>query len=245
MAFLVGSNPEIPMRRLPELLVLAVCLLSAATFLALPPVVVADASWLLPVATPAEAASRLFVAFGIPLVLVLVLAAFRWASSERGQASMTRVLPSWLGTPGGRAPEFEKFPAALDLITLCIIAIVAGMHLGFLASALGWRGPIASLVGLVFGGALISMGNVMPRLRPNPIAGLRTEALLRDPIAWRNAHANFGRVWVVGGTLVLVVALIAPRYSLVAFVAVVLLSTIVAPIFTRRALGAQHADVKR
>ena len=134
---------------------------------------------------------------------------------------------------------------AADLIILCVIAIVAGVHTGFLASALGWRGPISSLVGLIFGGALVAMGNVMPRLRPNPIAGLRSAAMLRDPIAWRNAHANFGRLWVVGGALVLVVALIAPRYSLIASLAVVLLSVIVAPVFTRRALGAQHADVKR
>lgn len=68
------------------------------------------------------------------------------------------------------------------------------------------------------------MGNVMPRLRPNPIAGLRTEAMMRNPVAWRNAHASFGRMWLVGGAVVISTALLAPRYWMIAFIAVVIVS---------------------
>jgi hypothetical protein len=48
----------------------------------------------------------------------------------------------------------------------------------------------------------------------------------------------------LGGALVVVIALFAPRYSLIAFIAVVLLSVIVAPFFTRRALDAHRIDAK-
>jgi hypothetical protein len=220
-----------------------VCVVSAAAFTQLPPVVAGDMSWLLPFTAPAREASRTFAAFTIPAVLVLLLAAFRWAQSARGKAATSGTLPGWLATPGGHAPEYEKFTASLDLILLCIIALVSSIHLGMLASALGWHGPTSLLVGLVFGIVLAAMGNVMPRLRPNPIAGLRTEAMLNDPTAWRNAHASFGRVWVLGGALVIVVALVAPRYSLVAMVAVVLLSVLIAPFITRQALGRRHNSV--
>ena len=228
------------MRRLAELLVLAACVVSAAAFTQLPPVVASDASWLLPFATPAREASRIFAAFGIPAVLVLLLGAFRWAQSARGKTATASALPAWLATPGGNAPEYEKFSGSLDLIVLCILALVSSVHLGFLASALGWHGPTSLLVGIVFGVVLATMGNVMPRLRPNPLAGLRTEAMLNDPTAWRNAHASFGRVWVVGGALVIVVALVAPRYSLIAMIAVLLISLMVAPFLSRQALGRRH-----
>lgn len=228
------------MRRLAELLVLAVCVVSAAAFTQLPPVVASDASWLLPFATPAREASRIFAAFGIPFVLVVLLVAFRWAQSARGKAATTSALPGWLATPGGHSPEYEKFSSSLDLIVLCVLGLVSSVHLGFLASELGWRGPTSLLVGIVFGVVLATMGNVMPRLRPNPIAGLRTEAMLNDPTAWRNAHASFGRVWVVGGALVIVVAFVAPRYSLIAMVAVLLLSLMIAPFVARQALGRRH-----
>ena len=228
------------MRRLPELLVLAVCVVSAAAFTQLPSAVAGDVSWLLPVATPAREAPRAFAAFFIPAVLVLLLVVFRWAQSARGKAATSDALPSWLGTPGGHAPAYEKFTSALDLILLCILALVSSIHLGMLASALAWHGPISMLVGLVFGIVLAAMGNVMPRLRPNPIAGLRTEAMLNDPTAWRNAHAIFGRLWVIGGALVIVVALAAPRYSLIAMLAVVLFSVMAAPFVSRQALGKRH-----
>jgi hypothetical protein len=228
------------MRRLPELLVLAVCVLSAAAFTQLPPVVANDVSWLLPFGAPAREASRAFAAFLLPAVVVLLLAAYRWAQSARGKATTTRALPDWLGTPGGHAPEYEKFTGSLDLIMLCVIALVSSIHLGFLASALGWHGPTSLLVGVVFGLVLATMGNVMPRLRPNPIAGLRTEAMLNDPTAWRNAHASFGRVWVVGGALVIVIAVVAPRYSLIAMLGVVLMSLVVAPFVSRQALDRRH-----
>ncbi|MFN2399124.1 MAG: SdpI family protein [Gemmatimonadaceae bacterium] len=232
------------MRRLPEVLVLVICILSVAAFPHLPAQIAGDVSWLLPStlseSVPAREASRVFLAFAIPAVLALMLAAFRWATSDRGRATTARVLPAWLGTPGGRAPEYEKFSASLDLIMLCVTAIAASVHMGFLASALGRHGPISALTGLGFGVALAAMGNVMPRLRPNPIAGLRSEAMLRNPSAWRNAHASFGRMWVLGGVLVIGTALVAPRYSLIAFVAVVVLSVIVAPIVARRALSTRH-----
>ena len=231
------------MRRLPEVLVLAVCVVSAAVFTQLPAVVASDVSWLLPVAAPTREASRVLAAFLLPAVLVLLLAAYRWTQSPRGTSSTTRALPDWLGTPGGHAPEYEKFTSSLDLIMLCVLGLVSSIHLGFLASALAWRGPISLLVGVVFGLVLVTMGNVMPRLRPNPIAGLRTEAMLNDPVAWRNAHATFGRTWVVGGALVIVVALIAPRYSLVAMLGVLVVSLLLAPFASRQALGRRHNSV--
>ena len=233
------------MRRLPELLVLIICIVSAAAFPKVPAQIANDVSWLLPFAAPAPApvASRVFLVFMIPVMLVLLLAAFRWAMSDRGRAATARVLPSWLATPGDRGPAYERFSASLDLIILSVIALVASVHLGFLATALSWHGPISSLVGVVFGVSMVTMGNVMPRLRPNPIAGLRSDAMLRNPTAWRNAHASFGRMWVVGGVLVVATALFAPRYSLVAFVTALILSLLVAPIIMRRALNARHDAV--
>jgi hypothetical protein len=47
-------------------------------------------------------------------------------------------------------------------------------------------------------------------------------------------------VWVVGGALVIVVALVAPRYSLFAMIAVLLISLMVAPFLSRQALGRRH-----
>ena len=68
--------------------------------------------------------------------------------------------------------------------------------------------------------------------------------MMLNPVAWRNAHASFGRIWLVGGAVVVATALLAPRYWMIAFIAVVIVSLIGAPIVTRRALDAQHKAAK-
>lgn len=227
------------MRRLPELLLLAVCIASAWAYSALPPIVISDASWLLPISDlPARPASRALAAFMIPLTLVILLAAYRWSVSPAGRAASGRTLPSW---PAGREPEYEKFSGSLDLMMLCVIALTSALHLGLLATSLGWTGPVATLVGVVNGVCLGVMGNVMPRLRPNAIAGLRTASMLGDAVAWLNAHASFGRTWVAGGAVVIATALLAPRYAVVALVAAVAVSIVLAPIVSRRALARSAA----
>lgn len=231
------------MRRLPEILLLAVCVASAWAYSALPPIVASDASWLLPFASlPARSASRALAAFMIPITLVILLAAYRWSVSPAGRAASGRTLPSWLGKPAGHEPEYEKFSGSLDLMMLCVIALTSALHLGLLATSLGWTGPVATLVGVVNGVCLGVMGNVMPRLRPNAIAGMRTAAMLGDAVAWRNAHATFGRTWVAGGAVVIATALLAPRYAMVAFVAAVAVSIVLAPIVSRRALARSTRD---
>ncbi len=226
------------MRRLPEFLLLAVCIASAWAYSALPPIVTADVSWLLPVSgLPVEEGPRALAAFMVPLTLVGLLGAYRWSVSPAGRAASGRTLPSWLGKPAGREPEYEKFSGSLDLMMVCVIALTSALHLGLLATSLGWNGPVATLVGVVNGVCLGVMGNVMPRLRPNAIAGMRTAAMLDDAVAWRHAHSSFGRTWIAGGAVVIATAVLAPRYALVSFVAAVLVSLLLAPIVSRRALA--------
>ncbi len=208
------------MRRLPEFLLLAVCIASAWAYTAMPPVVTAGLSWMLPVSSlPADEGPRALAAFSVPVALIILLGFYRWA------------------TAASRAAKYEKFADTLDVVILAVIALVSTIHLGLLATTLGWTGPTATIVGIILGASLAVMGNVMPRLRPNAIAGLRTAAMKNDPVAWRNAHASFGRLWMIGGAVVIATALFAPRYALVTLIGAVLISLLLAPLVTRRALA--------
>jgi uncharacterized membrane protein len=79
------------------------------------------------------------------------------------------------------------------------------------------------------------MGNVMPRLRPNWVAGVRTKRTLEDPQLWRTTHRAFGTAFVVAGFLTMVVALAAPRYGLVTGLASLMLACIVGAVASTRA----------
>jgi uncharacterized membrane protein len=108
-----------------------------------------------------------------------------------------------------------------------VVALVLSVHLAALAAALAWPVEPGTIVGAVFGGGMVAVGNVMPRLRPNAVAGLRTPGLLRDPQRWARAHRRFGALWLLGGLAVLVIAFEAPRWGLTAGVVAMLVAMLV------------------
>jgi uncharacterized membrane protein len=107
-----------------------------------------------------------------------------------------------------------------------------------LSSALGWYGEPGTIVGIVFGIGMLIVGNVMPRLRPNPVAGVRTAGTMADPQLWARVHRVYGAAWVVAGIAVLGVAIIAPRYALATAVAGLLLSSLAVLVTPRLAPAA-------
>jgi uncharacterized membrane protein len=78
------------------------------------------------------------------------------------------------------------------------------------------------------------MGNVMPRLRPNWIAGLRSKRLLEDPQLWRSTHRTFGAALVGSGIVTVVAAMIVPRYGLLVGIGLLLASLVVGAVASVR-----------
>jgi uncharacterized membrane protein len=97
---------------------------------------------------------------------------------------------------------------------------------------------------MLLGLGLAALGNVMPRLRPNPIMGLRTRATLNDPVLWARMHRLFGALLLASGVLVMLLALVAVRYALVGCLTALLLSLlIVFAVHVNRPQGTGRAGV--
>jgi uncharacterized membrane protein len=80
------------------------------------------------------------------------------------------------------------FVIALQIL---IIADLAGV--GW-ARALGPRAVVVLLAAL-----LVSAGNLLPRLRPNPAIGIRTARTIDDPRLWARLHRCAGYTAVIAG----------------------------------------------
>ena len=215
-------------RWLPPLLIVAAVAASLAVRDRVPALVGLRLEGLLPFdsAEPVRPAPRELALFLIPAVTLLIWGAFRAASTSAGQRLARRLFP--------RAPEavtspeqFDRFGKTYDTIVLGVVLLLTGVHAAFLADVLGYRGMAARIIPIVLGGSLVLMGNVMPRLRANWVAGLRTSRTFADPQLWRAAHRTFGGAFVVSGLLTMVVGLIAPRYGLLTGIVTVLASCVV------------------
>jgi uncharacterized membrane protein len=206
----------------PGVLIGAAYVLSAVVYARLDATVTVDLRALLPVdlGTTPERLPRAVAAFGLPTLAVAL-----WALLHDAPVSPLGRFTSRLFGRSER-PRYEAFASTYRLITTCVVAIVLAFHVAMLASILSWSLEAGRIVGLIFGVALMIIGNVMPRLRQNPVAGIRTQHTMSDPRAWARAHRAFGAMWLAAGLLTTIAALAAPRYALITGVSALALVSI-------------------
>jgi hypothetical protein len=226
-------------RWLPAMLVAAATAASVAVYDRLPPSVDLRLEGVLPfeVSEPARPLSREVALFLLPAVTLIVWAAFRAAPTAAGQRigrRLFRSAPEAVTSVG----QFDRFGTTYDTIVLGVVLLFIGLHAAILAALLQYPAMASRIIPVTLGVSLVLMGNVMPRLRPNWVAGLRIKRNFENPQLWRSAHRAFGAAFVVSGLLTMAVGVIAPRYGVVTGIASVLASCIVGFIASTRPLPA-------
>jgi hypothetical protein len=206
---------------LPILPILLALALTALAYRDLPAVVYPAWGRVLPVTLPDEPMARAGFALLMPLVALGVWGLF---------AAIARVR----GARDGRLPEhlaaaaIARFEPTYHVVVLGVVTLVALLHVALLAATLGWPDWTVQAVGVALGAGLVLVGNLVPRVRPNWIVGIRTPATLRDPDLWLRAHRYFGGLLMVAGLVVIVVAVVAVRFALVALLAGILVAAVLA-----------------
>jgi len=104
--------------------------------------------------------------------------------------------------------------AIYDAIMLRFMVFVVGVHATVLAGLLGMlRGQewAAQIVPLMLGFTMISIGNLLPRTRPNLAIGIRTRLTLSDRALWIRVHRSAGYMVVACGAVLVPSAMTVPR----------------------------------
>ena len=169
----------------------------------------------------------------VPAIALVVWAGFRAAPTAHGQRVgrlFMRNAPDEVTSPA----QFARFGKTYDTIVLAVVVLILGVHGAIIAGTTGYPDLGVRIVPMAFGACLILIGNVMPRLRPNWVAGLRTKRNLEDPQLWRTTHRAVGTAFVASGILTMVVAGAAPRYGLLTGIAALLASCIVGLVASNR-----------
>lgn len=231
--------PNVDRKWLPPALIVLAGASSVAAFSRLPAMVDLRFEGLLPfaVSSPPDLAPRWLALSLMPSLTLVLWLALRWAPTAGGQRlarRMFRHAPAEVTRPG----QFERFGKSYDAIVLGIVLLGLGLHAAVLAAAFQAPGLASRIVPAVLGASLVLMGNVMPRLRPNWVAGLRTKRLLEDPQRWRRAHRVFGAAFVLSGIVMILTAVVAPSYGLLVGIASILASCAVGFAASTRAGGA-------
>lgn len=220
--------PSVDRKWLPLVLIGLAAVASLLTYRWLPAMLDLRLEGMLPFETSETASPvpRWLALSLMPALALLLWAAFRAAPTAAGQRVARRLFrraPEAVTSP----EQFERFGKTYDAIVLGVVMLILGVHAAIITAALGHPGIAVRIAPAVLGATLILMGNVMPRLRPNWVAGVRTQRTFENPQLWRTTHRAFGAAFVVSGFLTIIVGAFAPRYGLLTAIASLLMSLVV------------------
>jgi uncharacterized membrane protein len=103
--------------------------------------------------------------------------------------------------------NYARFQDTYELIVNTMVTLLVAMHLALIGSALGYPIPLSRVFPALVGVALVVLGNVLPRARPNWWFGIRTPWTLSNERVWTKTHRVGGYLFVAAGIAWVIVAL--------------------------------------
>ncbi|MDD6146761.1 MAG: SdpI family protein [Oscillospiraceae bacterium] len=136
---------------------------------------------------------KTFAVFGIPAVLL----AFQWILA--------------IGT--GADPKHKNI-AQVSLKTVfwiipCLSLILSAIIYTF---ALGYKVKVGMIAMLILGVIFVLLGNYMPKCKQNYTFGIKIPWTLHSEENWNKTHRLAGKIWVVGGIVILLTAMLESPY---------------------------------
>jgi uncharacterized membrane protein len=164
---------------------------------------------------PDRFGSRVEGAFLMPAIMIAVLMIMRW-------------LPSI----DPRSENITKFRSAYDTVVGGTIALLTGIHVLALGSALGWPVNMSTAVLVGLGVLFILLGNLLPVVRSNFIFGIRTPWTLSSDAVWTRSHRLGGYAMVAAGIITIVAAFLAPPVGLTVALTSVAISAVIPVVYS-------------
>lgn len=212
---------------LPALPILIGVVVSATLYGKLPAEIRPDWTNILPFVADGEAMPRAVAVWMLPTIAILLWIALSWGARIRGKAGGTFL------SDKTDASAIARFEPTFDIVITAVVGLVILMHLAIIGTAAGWPAWTANALGVALGAGMAATGNLMPRLRPNWIVGIRTRATLSDPELWLRTHRYFGILLIVAGLIVAIVALFASKWVFLVAIIDILLAALLAHWFAR------------
>ncbi|HEY3935256.1 MAG TPA: SdpI family protein [Gemmatimonadales bacterium] len=118
-------------------------------------------------------------------------------------------------------PERRNFPlhaGAYWIVTNAVLGLLAVVDVLIVGFNLGWKIDIGSIIGFGIGGLFILLGNLLTRVRPNWIFGIRTPWTLSSDRSWRETHHVGGYAFVATGLAAVLTAIARPRAATIVLI---------------------------
>lgn len=129
--------------------------------------------------------------------------------------------------PKGKITQMgAKFYQLKCILVVCMSALAIYIIFAVQTQSIGSPKGLYLLLG-----ALITvLGNYMPSLKPNYFIGIRTPWTLESEVVWKKTHRITGKLWLVGGLAIMVLALLVAQEHMLAVLLTITLIIVLIPL---------------
>ncbi|GLH62496.1 SdpI family protein [Parageobacillus sp. G301] len=108
-----------------------------------------------------------------------------------------------------RKENYEKFTGAYRVFMNASLTFFVVIHIAVIFSGLGYDVNMDWIVNIGLGLLFIILGNYMPKVKANYFIGIRTPWTLANETVWARTHRFGGKVFFIGG-IIMIVSAFAP-----------------------------------
>lgn len=128
---------------------------------------------------------------------------------------------------------YNKFNKQYYLIFFLVALLMLGVQLYTIAYSLKMKVlNISILMPFALGLLFTIIGNSMPKFKQNYYAGIRTSWTLADEEVWFKTHRLGGKVWFLGGIIIMISSILPDNYKTKALFGAIMILALVPTIYS-------------
>ncbi|MGC3791408.1 SdpI family protein [Priestia aryabhattai] len=112
-----------------------------------------------------------------------------------------------------RKENYKYFSKTYNILLNAVLLLFFFVNMSTILQGLGYNVPMSYIAPIMAGLVFIIIGNYLQRVRSNYFMGIRTPWTLSNENVWKKTHRLSGKIFFIGGLLVLISAFLPDGYK--------------------------------
>ncbi|MED3830865.1 SdpI family protein [Priestia megaterium] len=112
-----------------------------------------------------------------------------------------------------RKENYKYFSKTYNILLNAVLLLFFFVNMSTILQGLGYNVPMSYIAPIMAGLVFIIIGNYLQRVRSNYFMGIRTPWTLSNETVWKKTHRLSGKLFFIGGLLILISAFLPDGYK--------------------------------
>ncbi len=112
-----------------------------------------------------------------------------------------------------RKENYKYFSKTYNIVLNAVLLLFFFVNMSTILQGLGYNVPMSYIAPIMAGLVFIIIGNYLQRVRSNYFMGIRTPWTLSNETVWKKTHRLSGKLFFIGGLLILISAFLPNGYK--------------------------------